>query len=70
MGFEAGDESTDWKGHYYVQVTRMVPETDEEYTERQKHNQKQRFEAKERRRQNYLKLKEEFENSSTESKEV
>ena len=50
------------EGHFYLTITRMVLETDEEYEKRKKDLKKQKKEYTERRYQNYLKLKEEFEN--------
>lgn len=47
--------------HYEVEVTRQVLETDEEFQKRiEKENRDQKW-AKDRRYENYLKLKQEFE---------
>jgi hypothetical protein len=47
---------------YCVFVSRWIEETDEEYQERLQHMKDWEDSAKERRRQNYLRLKAEFEN--------
>lgn len=55
-------ENNSWDPHYYAVVTRMVEETDEQFTKRQERIERDKKLAKERRRENYLKLKAEFEN--------
>jgi hypothetical protein len=52
------NESND--GHYLIEISRMVEETDEEYEKRiNKQKQNEEF-LKQKRYENYLKLKEEF----------
>jgi hypothetical protein len=52
------NESND--GHYLIEISRMVEETDEEYEKRMnKQKQNEEF-LKQKRYENYLKLKEEF----------
>lgn len=48
-------------GYFYVEVTRMVLETDEEFNERIKENELMKAENKKRRYENFLKMKAEFE---------
>jgi hypothetical protein len=54
-------ENNSYDAHFSASVTRYRQETDEEFDERQKDLEKQRAQLKERRRENYLKLKAEFE---------
>ena len=62
-------ENNSWDGGFVAEVERPRLETDEEFNERMEKLEKDRAEMKERRRQNYLKLKEEFEpNSQTKNK--
>jgi hypothetical protein len=55
------DENFDYHGYWYNEITRMVEETDEEFEKRVANNELNKKWAKERRYENYLKLKEEFE---------
>jgi hypothetical protein len=57
-------ENNSWDAHYSGSVIRSRMETEEEFEERQKDVEEQRYQLKERRRANYLKLKEEFEPES------
>jgi len=54
-------ENNGWDGHFSGSVTRLVPETDEQFNKRQKRAEVATAELRERRYQNYLKLKKEFE---------
>lgn len=56
------DEGFDYHGYYHVDVIRMVEETDEEFEKRIERNKRYAEEMKQKRYENYLKLKEEFEN--------
>lgn len=47
--------------HFYVCVTRMILETDEEFEKRLEDDERQSKWSKERRYKNYLSLKKEFE---------
>jgi hypothetical protein len=62
-GFEEGhySENNSYDSHYYLEVTRMVLETDEEFEKRKIRTEETRKELKELRYKNYLKLKKEFE---------
>jgi hypothetical protein len=55
------DENFDYHGYWRNEITRMVEETDEEFAKRVANNELNNKWAKERRYENYLKLKEEFE---------
>jgi hypothetical protein len=55
------DENFDYHGYWHNEITRMVEETDEEFEKRVANNELNKKWAKERRYENYLKLKEEFE---------
>lgn len=55
-------ENESYDGHYIAEVTRMVEESDEEFMLRLRREDVFNKELKERRRQQYLKLKQEFEN--------
>lgn len=55
-------ENNSWDGFYYVRVLRNVLETDAEYEKRINDAKEFKIELKNRRRETYLKLKEEFEN--------
>lgn len=56
------DEGFDYHGYYHVDIIRMVEETDEEFEKRTDRNKRAAEEMKRKRYENYLKLKEEFEN--------
>lgn len=58
-------ENNSWDGHFMAEVTRMVLETDEQFEERIKRNEAHLKELKERRYENYLRLKKEFEGDDT-----
>jgi hypothetical protein len=53
-------ENNSWDGHFHAEVIRMVEETDEQFKERIDNNERDAKWLKERRYENYLKLKEEF----------
>lgn len=55
-------ENNSWDAHTTLLVFREVLESDEEYNTRIKNSERDARWAKERRRENYLKLKKEFEN--------
>ncbi len=59
-GFQTENNSVD--PYFYLEVQRERLETDEEYEKRIKRDEHTRRYLKERRYQNYLKLKDEFEN--------
>jgi hypothetical protein len=63
IGYDEGhcSENNSWDPHYYAVVTRMIEETDEQFAKRQKRIEQDAKWARERRYENYLKLKEEFE---------
>jgi hypothetical protein len=48
-------------GYFHGEITRMVEETDEQFQKRQSNIERDKKWAKERRYENYLKLKTEFE---------
>lgn len=54
-------ENNSYDGHWFIDVQRLREETDEEYEARITANEKYKQELKEKRYQQYLKLKEEFE---------
>lgn len=54
------DENFDYNGYWHGEITRMVEETDEQFVERQANIERDKKWAKERRYENYLKLKKEF----------
>ena len=58
------EENNEMDAHFVCSVTRMVEETDEEFAKRQSQIKHDDDWAKERRFQNYLKLKNEFENDN------
>lgn len=62
IGYDEGyvSENNSWDAHHYAVVTRMVEETDEEFERRRKNNERDEKWARERRYENYLKLKKEF----------
>jgi hypothetical protein len=62
-GYDEGhvSENNSWDPFYFVSVKRMMLETDEEYEKRKRKNEQHQKEYKERRYEQYLKLKEEFE---------
>lgn len=68
IGYDEGyySENNSWDPHHYAIVTRMIEETDEQFSKRQANIKRDKKWAKERRYQNYLKLKEEFENNTEE----
>lgn len=57
-------ENNSWDPFYFVKVLRSRLETDEEYEKRLEEGKKMKIELKNRRRETYLKLKEEFENET------
>jgi hypothetical protein len=59
------DDNFDYHGYWHCQITRMVEETDEQFTKRIADNERDKKWARERRYENYLKLKAEFENDET-----
>jgi hypothetical protein len=61
-GFDEGYDNSDsaMLPHYYVNITRKRLETDEEYEKRLLKEKRDAKWAKERRYENYLKLKKEF----------
>jgi hypothetical protein len=59
--WENGSDNSDGD-HYEAEVYRMVLETDEEFEKRVKEFEYFKEESRKRRYENYLKLKEEFEN--------
>ncbi len=56
------DDSFAYNGYWHGEITRMVEETDEQFEKRIANNERDAKWAKERRYQNYLNLKKEFEN--------
>lgn len=60
--YNYSDSASD--GYYFFRVTSFIEETDKEYQERQERNERQKLEQKQRRKETYLKLKQEFENES------
>lgn len=63
IGHDEGyvSENNSWDSHYYAIVTRKREETDDEYSNRIKHDEWFKEDLKKRRYENYLKLKKEFE---------
>lgn len=59
-GYQDGDASQD--PHYYITVHRDRPETDKEFEKRKEEFEAFKKSSEEKRREQYLKLKEEFEN--------
>lgn len=55
------DDNFDYHGYYHNCIIRMVEETDEQFAKRIAENERDKKWARERRYENYLKLKEEFE---------
>lgn len=55
-------ENNSWDAHTVLVINRLVIETDEEYENRKRYEEKHKNFFKEQRYNNYLKLKEEFEN--------
>jgi hypothetical protein len=62
IGHDEGyySENNSWDPHYYAVVTRMIEETDEQFAKRIADNERDAKWARERRYENYLKLKAEF----------
>jgi len=58
------DEGYDYHGYWHNEITRMVEETDEQFKKRIADNERTVKFLKERRYENYLKLKAEFENEN------
>ena len=56
------DDNFEFHGYYHGEITRMVEETDEQFAKRLADVERGKAWAKEKRRENYLKLKAEFEN--------
>ena len=63
IGYDEGhvSENNSWDAHHFISVERFVPETDDEMNERIRRQERDKKWAKERRYENYLKLKQEFE---------
>ncbi len=57
-------ENESWDGHFYARVIRKRLESDEEYNTRIEEIETYKREAKKRRHETYLKLKQEFENGN------
>lgn len=55
-------DNNSYDGHFICSINRKRLETDSEFTKRQKDRERDSKWAKERRYENYLKLKQEFEN--------
>jgi hypothetical protein len=55
-------ENNSCDGFYYVKILRKTLETDEQYEKRLEKSERTKLELKNRRRETYLKLKDEFEN--------
>jgi len=55
-------ENNSWDPHYYIYVNRMIEETDKEFEKRIESNAWHKENMRKRRYENYLKLKQEFEN--------
>jgi hypothetical protein len=55
-------ENNSYDGHFYVSISRMVEETDDEYNQRIAENIKFEEEMRRKRHEQYIKLKKEFEN--------
>ena len=58
------DEGFEYHGYWHTEITRMVEETDEQFEKRIADNERTVKFLKERRYENYLKLKAEFENEN------
>jgi hypothetical protein len=58
------DDNFDYHGCWHCQITRMVEETDEQFEKRIAENKRNVEVMKQRRYENYLNLKKEFENAS------
>lgn len=58
----SGWEDDEGGGSYYGEITRMVEETDEQFHKRQSDIERDNKWLKERKHENYLRLKKEFEN--------
>ncbi len=56
------DENAEYNGYWHGEITRMVEETDEQYEKRQERNRLDAERMKKQRYENYLRLKQEFEN--------
>lgn len=57
-------ENESWEGHFHAEVIRMVPESDENYNQRISAYERPKAASKKQRYENYLKLKEEFDNEN------
>lgn len=55
-------ENNSWDPHYFVEITRMVEETDEQFNNRLEKLEDNEKWAKKKRYESYLRLKKEFEN--------
>ena len=55
------DEGFDYHGYWHNQITRQIEETDEEFEKRIEENKRSSEVMRQRRYENYLRLKEEFE---------
>lgn len=62
-GYDEGfySENESWDPHYYLKISRERLETDEEFEKRKKEEDNYHVFLKNRRYENYLKLKKEFE---------
>lgn len=58
------DDGFDYNGYWHNEITRMIEETDEQFEKRIADNERTVKFLKERRYENYLKLKAEFENEN------
>ena len=59
------DDNFDYHGYWHNEIIRMVEETDEQFGKRIAKMKQDDIWAKERRRESYLRLKEEFENGKS-----
>lgn len=57
-------ENNSWEGHFEAEVIRMVPENDEQYKSRISAYERSKTNSKKQRYENYLKLKEEFDDKN------
>jgi len=62
-------DNNSWEAHYSCSVIRKVLETDEQFQKRCERNEREKKWAKDERYKHYLKLKEEFDNPSTDTNE-
>jgi hypothetical protein len=57
-------ENNSWDAHYFLEVNRDRLETDDEFATRCQRDEQDKVWSKQRRYENYLKLKKEFENDN------